>query len=124
MIHVECGKCGMSYETKKYYKVDHKGLAEKRMFYVSYCEGCQERIETENGPKRGQVSYGQTPEKATQRILGTNNYWPGRARWDAAPADLVQVLEEEKRLREANSKKEESNEQQGEGSSREGVDRS
>lgn len=122
MIHVECDKCGSSYETKKYYKVDHKGLTEKRTFYVSYCESCSERIETENGPKKGQVSYGQVPEKATQRILGTNNYWPGRARWDAAPADLAQVLEEERRLREANNKKEESNVEETQSNGGERVD--
>jgi hypothetical protein len=122
MIHVDCEKCGASYETKKYYKVDHKGLSEKRTYYVSYCEQCSQRIETEKAPVRGIVAYGQVVEKATQRIPGTNNYWPGRAKWESIPVDLVQALEEERRLREQNSKKEENNVESESGGG-EGMDR-
>jgi hypothetical protein len=109
MIHVNCEACGIEYETKKYYKVDHKGLERQKVYYVTFCQQCSARIETEQAPARGMASYGQVPEKATQRILGTNNYWPGRARWDQAPADLARILEEERMLRENNNKREDEN---------------
>jgi hypothetical protein len=109
MIYVNCEKCGIEYETKSYYKVDHRGLDERKTYYVTFCTGCSARIETEQAPQRGLVAYGQTPEKATQRIPGTNNFWPGRARWDGAPADLARILEEERMLREKNNKREDEN---------------
>jgi DNA-directed RNA polymerase subunit RPC12/RpoP len=100
MISYKCEHCGEEVTAVTFFKVEHNGLTEKYTVHRCKCPLCDKISNVDKGPTLTRPSLNPSHDRATKRILGTNQMIVGYTRWEDRPSDLFEKLEEEKRLRE------------------------
>jgi len=94
-----CKECGENFKPEKVIRYTDRALDGVRKYLQARCPSCTSWVTVEGIPNEAKVTAPAAYNRPTKRLLGSDIKIVGRTKWEDKPSDLVEKLEEEKRLR-------------------------